>query len=949
MADPYAPYATPSQEGPTPKQSKASAEAQTSGAEARYADMAKGAEARKKQAEADIVNATSVDAIREARARADKAEVDLQAARDALAKGPPKSVTEIELDAKAKSAKSRAAVVRAQMLNNIQLYKNEIKGQPASRLFGYTEQFDKPSFGGVVPAIPAYENFTKANAAILPLIRPLVAQSSKEGDSDKEMQVFMAFIPEAGDSDRTIETKYSMLDILISGMADGRPPSEITALGVKPRGVDDVEMAIRRELAPNEVKGYRLSATTEGKIRALYADKQLTPEAYADLVVSGAVEAGLKPDEAFKADALAKGAEAVGNMEKGIQWGGFSYGDVDEAAKEGLAWPEAALSGAINLPYSALETFAETGKALTVGLPETVQTIGKLAGDAIGVTDGETLQALGEFYANRYGTEQGFKEAIAQNPFEVLLDASTVSGVLGKVGKLEAATKLSNALDPVALSTRVAKFPFQTAAGAGRLAREGATEALGVTTGAGGDALREAAKAGREGGEGAKTFLENMRGGGNMEDVLGQARDAMANMRKDASEAYRTGMLDVTKDKSIVDFTPIYERLGKLRERAYLGDKVKNPSAAAVYEKAKAIVDEWNTSDPAVFHTPEGMDGLKQRIGDLSNDFATENNRRAASIASGVYDEVRKSINNQVPSYAKVMEGYETATKTMRDIENTLSLKPGAQVDTSLRKLQSIMRNNANTNYGRRVELGRTLEEAGAEGLFPSLAGQQLSAKTPRGLGQVTAGGSILGAIPTGGASLIALPLASPRLVGEGAFKAGQAAGAAERAVTPFMQSMAGRTEPLSNAIMGLAEKYNANRLPIRGGMAAIQGLEGAQMQPEEQINVTATEGYPAQAMADLAARYAVSPVAETAAAEAAPIPEEGALVDPATGRTIEQRADGRYYFKGTNELAYPDLDPLLDRSNPARGMYRGGRVQPFKTGGRATIADMARHYGARR
>jgi aconitase A len=30
-------------------------------------------------------------------------------------------------------------------------------------------------------------------------------------------------------------------------------------------------------------------------------------------------------------------------------------------------------------------------------------------------------------------------------------------------------------------------------------------------------------------------------------------------------------------------------------------------------------------------------------------------------------------------------------------------------------------------------------------------------------------------------------------------------------------------------------------------------------------------------------------------------------------------------------------------------GMYRGGSVQAFKTGGRATISDMARHYGARR
>ena len=923
------------------EQSKATSEATIKGVEANYADKLAKADQAKKSAEAEITRATSVDQIREARAKADKAELDAEAARVKLAAGPDKTATQVDIESKRAAAKSRAAVVRSQMLNNIQLYKNEIKGQPAARLFGYAEQFDKPSLGGIIPAVPAFENFTKANAAILPLIRPLVSQSAKEGDSDKEMAVFMAYIPEAGDSDRTIETKYAMLDTLIAGMAEGRPASEIVAMGVKPRNVDDVEMSIRRELAPNEVKGYRFSPETEGKIRALYADKKLTPQAYADLVITGAVEAGIKPDEAFKADALTKGAEAVGNMEKGVQWGGFSYSDVDKAAREGLSWPEAALSGALNLPYSAIETFGETGRALTVNLPETVQTIGQLAGDVIGVTDGETLEALGEFYANRYGTEQGFKEAIAQNPFEVLLDASTVGGALGKAGKLEAATKLSNALDPVKLSARVAKLPFQAAAGAGKLAREGVTEAIGVTTGAGGDALREAAKAGREGGTRAATFLENMRGGGSMEDVLNQAREAMGNMRKDASEAYRTGMLDVTKDKSIVDFKPIYDRLDNLRERAYIGDKVKNPSAAAVYEKAKGIVDDWNTSDPAVFHTPEGMDGLKQRLGDLSNDFATENNRRAASIASGVYDEVRKSINKQVPSYAKVMEGYETATKTMRDIENTLSLKPGAQIDTSLRKLQSVMRNNANTNYGRRVELGRTLEEAGAEGLFPSLAGQQLSAKTPRGLGQIAAGGSVMGAIPTGGASLFGLPLASPRLMGEAAFKAGQATGAAERAVTPFMASMAGRTAPYSDAIMGLAEKYSANRLPIQGGMAAVQGLEGAQ-RPEEQVTVTATEGYPAQSIADLASRYEIPPAAP--AGEPAVIPDRGAIMfedkaveyDPETDTYIEL-ATGRR-VKDLSELAMPE-----------QGMYRGGRVQAFNRGGMASLADLARHYGMRR
>jgi hypothetical protein len=102
----------------------------------------------------------------------------------------------------------------------------------------------------------------------------------------------------------------------------------------------------------------------------------------------------------------------------------------------------------------------------------------------------------------------------------------------------------------------------------------------------------------------------------------------------------------------------------------------------------------------------------------------------------------------------------------------------------------------------------------------------------------------------------------------------------------------------------------------------------------ENPIAVSATQGYPSQNAAGLAAAEEAA-AAEAAAAEAAAaeVPLEGPTIDPATGRTIELRADGLYYVKGTNELAFPDRDPLLGRSNPA-GMYRGGTVQAFRNGG---------------
>jgi hypothetical protein len=84
----------------SPKQSEAASSAKIRGVEADFQRRISDAETRKKQAEADIINATSVDTLREARAKADKAEADAitakAAAQAALAalKGPPKSAAD---------------------------------------------------------------------------------------------------------------------------------------------------------------------------------------------------------------------------------------------------------------------------------------------------------------------------------------------------------------------------------------------------------------------------------------------------------------------------------------------------------------------------------------------------------------------------------------------------------------------------------------------------------------------------------------------------------------------------------------------------------------------------------------------------------------------------------------------------------------------------------------
>jgi len=97
-----------------------------------------------------------------------------------------------------------------------------------------------------------------------------------------------------------------------------------------------------------------------------------------------------------------------------------------------------------------------------------------------------------------------------------------------------------------------------------------------------------------------------------------------------------------------------------------------------------------------------------------------------------------------------------------------------------MRKLQSLMRNNVNTNYGQRLSLAQQLSAAGGRDLMPALAGQTMSSELPRGLqGATNVPTSMLAYSTLGPAAAVADVLSSsPRLVGETAYKYGQMAAA---------------------------------------------------------------------------------------------------------------------------------------------------------------------------
>jgi hypothetical protein len=319
----------------------------------------------------------------------------------------------------------------------------------------------------------------------------------------------------------------------------------------------------------------------------------------------------------------------------------------------------------------------------------------------------------------------------------------------------------------------------------------GITKILGGTTGVGEEALKQAYQAGKQGGTKATSFVEAMREGQSMNNVLDAARANLSAMNAQKQNAYRSGMVDIRKDKSILDFANIDDAVGKAFNMATFKGQVKNQDAVNALSKIRDSIDEWKSLDATEFHTPEGLDALKQRVGGLLESIPFEQ-KTARTAAGNVYNSIKNEINTQAPTYAKVMKDYHSASETMQEIERALSLGQRASDDTAMRKLQSLMRNNVNTNYGYRDQLARQLEQAGGNEFMPALAGQALNDYMPRGIQRaVNPAGAIgigaLGNIPAAvGMGLVS----SPRLVGEAMYKAGQGARLVDQRVDPRLIQM---------------------------------------------------------------------------------------------------------------------------------------------------------------
>lgn len=321
---------------------------------------------------------------------------------------------------------------------------------------------------------------------------------------------------------------------------------------------------------------------------------------------------------------------------------------------------------------------------------------------------------------------------------------------------------------------------------------------LGSTTGVGDEALRQAFLAGKTGGAQGEAFKGALRGESSIDDVLGSAKQNLQALGQQRQQAYRAGMANIKADKTVLDFNDVDNALQTAIDSVKFKGQVKSPSAASALNEVSGEISRWKSLNPAEYHTPEGLDALKQRISDIqqSIDLKDENARR---VVGNVYNAIKESISKQAPEYSKVMKDYSSASETIKEIERSLSLGKTASADTAMRKLQSLLRNNVNTSYGYRTALAEQLQKAGGQEMMAPLAGQALSEWTPRGIQRATAGTGGAGLLFTGNplAAAGVAATSSPRLMGEAFYGAGKAAGAVNPRLIEALRQGAYRAAPV--------------------------------------------------------------------------------------------------------------------------------------------------------
>lgn len=431
-----------------------------------------------------------------------------------------------------------------------------------------------------------------------------------------------------------------------------------------------------------------------------------------------------------------------------------------------------------NVPSS----FANLGGGLVQAAMHPIKTVEGLGSAAIGGVENLTganqgnpdehqkiANAIGKSLVDRYGSIENMQRTATNDPAGFGADVLTLleggTATLDKIAGTTSRAALNKGLEtvahPIAEGIKaVAQSPFKLAA-----------QTMGLQTGVGADPIKQGFTASVQGGDANKAFLEGLRNGGNPEEIVGKAREALGEVVQNRSKVYKQMLSALGKDKTTYDISPIYKEVDNQLVNK-LGVEITENGLD--FSRSKFALDSAAQADITKLYdyvkgyglkagdrTALGIDNLKQVLGGYWSP-----NSDYRSLVEALRKSTR-TVLNDAPGYTDAMKSYSDISDTIKDITQSLSLGEKASVETSFKKLISSLKNN-----DFRKQVIQELDQTTNAGLLPRIAGHQLSSAFPRGLMGIAEGGiaSATGVIHGAGGILPLLALAittSPRVVGE--------------------------------------------------------------------------------------------------------------------------------------------------------------------------------------
>jgi len=439
----------------------------------------------------------------------------------------------------------------------------------------------------------------------------------------------------------------------------------------------------------------------------------------------------------------------VGDQEQKRQTGaGGSFADYEtmpmgEVGKEAVeSFPESAKQVGRDIA-SVVKHPIETAKGIgNIGLGIVQKLIPGRQGKE------QYIEAIDTYIRDRYGSIEGIKEALATDPAGVAFDLFSLLTPAGAASKLGIAKKAGKAVG----------------ATAGTLGKA----ALGMTTGIGSGPIRKAFK-------GGKAFRNTMTRKVLMEEVVENANSGLRSIANERRAGYRKQLTEIRKSNVDIDISPIRKKLNTLMSEEGFNikrvvdektgiakldfsrsslDKTSHAKMKRVIEK----IDDWGSQSGDL--TASGLDLLKKNL----DDFYSKSSNSRAFITS-LKGTVKKTIIKEVPEYAEMTAQYEKYMKLEKNISQSLSIGDKKAVTTSIRSLNSAMKQDVTF----RKDMIRRLQDASGIDLEAQIAGALMTELVPSGfIGRSLAAGSALSMIAMGDPKLlIALSMTSPRVMGE--------------------------------------------------------------------------------------------------------------------------------------------------------------------------------------